>query len=144
MAEGYVVIKASKIARRRFSYIICTLLVCAHYGSVALADGTIRDKSFVTEMDRNHDDALIVPSTVDLAHNLGLKVIAEGVETGAVWSRLQSLGCDTGQGYFFARPIPVEVLAEWMRTSAWGLPLDIGRQGGGCGSGRMATQLQGN
>ncbi|MEE9127345.1 MAG: bifunctional diguanylate cyclase/phosphodiesterase, partial [Planctomycetota bacterium] len=102
------------------------------------------DKSFVMRMDEEEGDAVIVRSIIDLAHNLGLKAIAEGVETGAVWSRLQSLGCDTGQGYFFARPIPVEVLAEWMRTSAWGLPLEMGRQGGGWGSGRMATQLQGN
>ena len=87
---------------------------------------------------------MIVRSIIDLAHNLGLKAIAEGVETGAVWSRLQSLGCDTGQGYFFARPIPVEVLSEWMRTSAWGLPLGTGRQSGGWGNGRIATQLQGN
>ncbi len=102
------------------------------------------DKSFVMRMDEEEGDAVIVRSIIDLAHNLGLKATAEGVETGAVWSRLQSLGCDTGQGYFFARPIPVEVLAEWMRTSAWGLPLEIGSQGSGWGGNRVATQLQGN
>ena len=102
------------------------------------------DKSFVIRMDEEESDAVIVRSIIDLAHNLGLKAIAEGVETGAVWSRLRSLGCDTGQGYFFARPIPVEVLAEWIRTSAWGLPLEMGSQGGGWGGSFVATQPQGN
>jgi EAL domain-containing protein (putative c-di-GMP-specific phosphodiesterase class I) len=85
------------------------------------------DKSFVMRMDEEEGDAVIVRSIIDLAHNLGLKAIAEGVETGAVWSRLQSLGCDTGQGYFFAKPIPVEVLSQWLRTSAWGIPLGANR-----------------
>lgn len=102
------------------------------------------DKSFVMRMDEEEGDAVIVRSIIDLAHNLGLKAIAEGVETGAVWSRLQSLGCDTGQGYFFARPIPVEVLTQWMRTSAWGLPLDMGRRVATWGTGRISVQSQGN
>jgi len=101
------------------------------------------DKSFVMRMDEEEGDAVIVRSIIDLAHNLGLKAVAEGVETGAVWSRLQSLGCDIGQGYFFARPIPVEVLSQWMRTSAWGLPLDMGRRRvGSWGISRTAVQSQ--
>ena len=100
------------------------------------------DKSFVMRMDEEEGDAVIVRSIIDLAHNLGLKAIAEGVETGAVWSRLQSLGCDSGQGYFFARPIPVEVLSEWLRTSAWGLPLGMGRTVGGWGGYGSSAQSQ--
>lgn len=64
------------------------------------------DKSFVLGMDASDDDAIIVQSTIDLGHNLGLKVIAEGVETQAAWGQLQRLGCDIAQGYFLSRPVP--------------------------------------
>jgi predicted signal transduction protein with EAL and GGDEF domain len=66
------------------------------------------DKSFVMNMEEEGD--AIVRSTIDLAHNLGLQVVAEGVETRAHWDRLAELGCDYGQGYFIARPAPPETL----------------------------------
>jgi diguanylate cyclase (GGDEF)-like protein len=64
------------------------------------------DKSFVMAMERDADDAKIVRSTIDLAHNLGLTVVAEGIENAAIWSLLRSLGCDEGQGYHMCRPLP--------------------------------------
>jgi EAL domain-containing protein (putative c-di-GMP-specific phosphodiesterase class I) len=63
------------------------------------------DRSFVMNM-ANDDDAAIVRSTIDLAHNLGLQVVAEGVETESQWHQLARLGCDYGQGYYIARPAP--------------------------------------
>jgi EAL domain-containing protein (putative c-di-GMP-specific phosphodiesterase class I) len=79
------------------------------------------DKSFVMKMDENESDEKIVLSIIDLAHNMGLKAVAEGVETEAVWERIRALGCDVGQGCYFARPLPAEALSEWLRTSAWSL-----------------------
>ncbi len=63
------------------------------------------DKSFVIEMTHNENDAIIVRSTIDLAHNLGLKVVAEGVDTKEKLDLLQILGCDYMQGYHIGRPI---------------------------------------
>jgi predicted signal transduction protein with EAL and GGDEF domain len=77
------------------------------------------DKSFVTDMEGNDNDAVIVRSTIDLAHNLGLKVTAEGVETQGAWDILEILGCDCSQGYFMGRPMPVEKLEAWLQESAW-------------------------
>jgi EAL domain-containing protein (putative c-di-GMP-specific phosphodiesterase class I) len=79
------------------------------------------DKSFVINMAGNQNDAVIVRSTIDLAHNLGLKVIAEGVENKALWDRLSALGCDEAQGYHMARPMPAEDLTRWLDESPWGL-----------------------
>jgi len=75
------------------------------------------DKSFVMEMEENDNDAVIVRSTIDLAHNLGLKVTAEGVETQEAWNTLSLLGCDQSQGYFMGRPMSVEKLDAWLRES---------------------------
>ena len=77
------------------------------------------DQSFVSNMLANDDSAIIVQSTIDLGHNLGLEVVAEGVETEAVWQRLASLGCDTAQGYFISKPIPADAFGEWEQHSAW-------------------------
>ncbi len=77
------------------------------------------DRSFVMNMDQDKGDAMLVLSIIDLAHNLGLQAVAEGVETQAVWERIRALGCDIGQGYYFARPMPVEALNEWLQTSVW-------------------------
>ncbi|HUK55548.1 MAG TPA: EAL domain-containing protein [Nitrospiria bacterium] len=79
------------------------------------------DKSFVLGMAANADDAVIVRSTIDLAHNLGLKVVAEGVESREVLERLVEMGCDAAQGYYMSRPIPAEELARWLTDSPWGL-----------------------
>ena len=78
------------------------------------------DKSFVTDMAVNRNDAVIVRSTVELGHNLGLKVVAEGVETQAVWDKLSALGCDDAQGYYMSRPLSADGFAEWLQQSPWG------------------------
>ena len=64
------------------------------------------DRSFVTNMERDENDAVIVRSTIELARNLGLTVVAEGVETATVWERLRALKCDFAQGYYLGRPVP--------------------------------------
>jgi EAL domain-containing protein (putative c-di-GMP-specific phosphodiesterase class I) len=73
------------------------------------------DKSFVIGMVRDASDNVIVRSTIDLAHNMGLAVVAEGVEDEATLERLRTLGCDMVQGYFLSRPLPPEQVAAWMR-----------------------------
>lgn len=79
------------------------------------------DKSFVLNMDKNINDATIVQSVIDLGHNLGLKVVAEGVENRQTWDMLQSRGCDVAQGYFMSKPIPMIQLMDWLKNSQWGL-----------------------
>jgi diguanylate cyclase (GGDEF)-like protein/PAS domain S-box-containing protein len=64
------------------------------------------DKSFVMNLDRDPGCTAIVRSTIDLAHEMGMLVVAEGVESEAIWSGLKQLGCDVGQGYHFSRPVP--------------------------------------
>ena len=78
------------------------------------------DKTFVMGMVTNADDGVIVRSTIDLAHNLGLEVTAEGVESAAVWDSLLGLRCDLAQGYLLGRPMPAADLERWMRESPWG------------------------
>jgi len=79
------------------------------------------DKSFVTEMDTDEENASIVRATIDLAHNLGLTVTAEGVESRAVFDRLKGMGCDCYQGYYTGRPMTLEQVLQWLdrRRRAW-------------------------
>jgi diguanylate cyclase (GGDEF)-like protein len=70
------------------------------------------DKSFVIDMPHDASDAAIVRSTIDLAHNLGLKVVAEGVESHEAWRRLEELGCDLAQGFHVSRPLPAEAMTR--------------------------------
>ena len=72
------------------------------------------DKSFVVDMLDDEDDAIIVHSTIELAHNLGLSVIAEGVESQDTLSKLRELNCDFAQGYFIAKPMPCNELQKWV------------------------------
>ena len=72
------------------------------------------DRSFVSAMDRNADDVNIVRSTIELAHNLGLSVVAEGIENAQVLAQLAKLGCDEGQGYYMSRPLPWAEFIGWM------------------------------
>jgi diguanylate cyclase (GGDEF)-like protein/PAS domain S-box-containing protein len=81
------------------------------------------DKSFVTSLSVATDDAVIVRSTIDLAHNLGLTVVAEGVEDEATMEMLLAYGCDRAQGYFFARPCPAEEFTAWLLESAYTAPV---------------------
>jgi diguanylate cyclase (GGDEF)-like protein len=69
-------------------------------------DGIKIDKSFVMDMAHDPSDAAIVRSTIDLAHNLGLRVVAEGVENQESWRRLREQGCDLAQGFHVSRPLP--------------------------------------
>ena len=77
------------------------------------------DKSFVAGMLTSKSDATIVRSMIELAHNLGLTVVAEGVETEETLDALAALGCDEAQGYFISRPQTCEVLKSWIPTSSW-------------------------
>jgi len=79
------------------------------------------DKSFVMSMAQNDNNAMIVRTTIDLAHNLDLKVIAEGVENQQTLEMLQAMGCDYVQGYHISRPMPAEKLAAWLQSDAWPL-----------------------
>ena len=80
------------------------------------------DKSFVMAMEREEGDAKIVRSTIDLAHNLGLSVVAEGVENAAILAQLGALGCDEAQGYFLSKPVPLEQLRAWAEKRALLVP----------------------
>jgi diguanylate cyclase (GGDEF)-like protein len=73
------------------------------------------DRGFVSGIVGDDHDALIVRSTIDLARNLGLEVVAEGVEGAEVLQRLRALRCDEAQGFHLSRPLPAEALIEWLR-----------------------------
>ncbi len=72
------------------------------------------DKSFVINMNRDENDATIVHSTIDLAHNLGLSVVAEGVENKEILEQLRAQGCDLIQGYYLCKPLPPALLQQWL------------------------------
>lgn len=78
------------------------------------------DHSFILGMVADESDAVIVRSTIELAHNLGLSVVAEGVEDKEILDLLATLRCDVGQGYYFSRPLPAQELEAWLRDSPWG------------------------
>ncbi len=78
------------------------------------------DRSFITGMCENPREEAIVRSTIDLARHLRLNVVAEGIETRAVWERLADLGCDTAQGYLLSRPLPREEATAWLRARGEG------------------------
>ncbi|BAL22544.1 EAL domain-containing protein [Azoarcus sp. KH32C] len=83
------------------------------------------DQSFIRDMSSRKDCELIVRSTIDLIHDLGRKAVAEGIETRESWDRLAELGCDVGQGYFIARPMPPEDFMAWAErfpAHAWTVP----------------------
>ncbi len=77
------------------------------------------DQSFVSSMVDSADSAVIVRSTVELGHNLNLEVVAEGVDSQAVWDRLADLGCDIVQGYYVGMPMSAEQFTEWQGNSPW-------------------------
>ena len=77
------------------------------------------DQSFVRNMQSDRADAMIVRSTIDLAHNLGITVVAEGVETAEAWNLLRDLKCDQAQGYHMGRPMPVSEFSAW--STGWGM-----------------------
>jgi diguanylate cyclase (GGDEF)-like protein len=76
------------------------------------------DKSFVLKLDSEPQDQLIVRSTIDMAHGLGLKVVAEGIENLEAWQLLQHWGCNLAQGFYLSRPVSLEDLPETARSLA--------------------------
>jgi diguanylate cyclase (GGDEF)-like protein len=74
------------------------------------------DRSFISRMAADPEISTIVRSTIDLGHNLGLQVVAEGVEDAASWEMLRTLGCDDAQGYFMSRPLEPVALGNWIRN----------------------------
>jgi EAL domain-containing protein (putative c-di-GMP-specific phosphodiesterase class I) len=79
------------------------------------------DRSFVTGLrDASSEDGVIVRSTIELGHNMGLRVVAEGVEDAATWRILESFGCDMAQGFLLSQGLPADQLEVWIRSSPWG------------------------
>jgi EAL domain-containing protein (putative c-di-GMP-specific phosphodiesterase class I) len=72
------------------------------------------DRAFVSGMEADKRNAAIVRSTIELGHNLGLTVVAEGVETEHELAQLRRYGCDTAQGYHLGKPMSVDALEEWL------------------------------
>jgi diguanylate cyclase (GGDEF)-like protein len=83
------------------------------------ADEIKIDKSFVMNMANDKKDESIVKAAIDLAHNLGLKIVAEGIEDEKTFDILTEMGCDFAQGYFMAKPMPCDDLLDWMQQSKW-------------------------
>ncbi|HRK57854.1 MAG TPA: EAL domain-containing protein, partial [Burkholderiaceae bacterium] len=81
------------------------------------------DRTFVHRMIDDADDRVIVRSTIELAHSLGLKVVAEGVESEQCLDVLRSMGCDIAQGYYFSPGMRRVELERWLQTSRWGQAL---------------------
>ena len=81
------------------------------------------DKSFVMDMINDKDDYIIVRATIDLAHNMGRKVIAEGVESPEIWEILDRMGCDMAQGNYISAPRTADDFAQWLQDSQWSLKL---------------------
>ncbi len=90
----------------------------AHIRKLSVSDLKI-DKSYVLNMTTVPDDLVIVRTLIELGHNLGLKVVAEGVEDVETWSLLQSLNCDFAQGYYMAKPMDTDAIAKWLEDSPW-------------------------
>ena len=79
------------------------------------------DQSFIFNIKNDQTDFHIVKSTIDLAHKMGLKVVAEGVEDAITSDMLVSLGCDFLQGYFICKPLAIELMLDWAKQSSWKL-----------------------
>ncbi len=72
------------------------------------------DKSFIIDIDQCENDSAITNAAIQMAHGLGLDVVAEGIESEEIWDRLRQMGCDYGQGYWIARPMPIDELLAWI------------------------------
>ena len=77
------------------------------------------DRSFVKGLEHSADDEIIVRSTIELGHNMGLKVVGEGVESRGGLNKLRRLHCDTAQGYFISRSLPVADFEAWWQSESW-------------------------
>lgn len=77
------------------------------------------DRSFVQDILKSDNDAVIVNATVNLAHNLGLKIVAEGVDNVEIMSKLKEFDCDIAQGFYINKPLPVDEFNTWLENSSW-------------------------
>ena len=75
------------------------------------------DRSFVRELASDEHDLAIVRAAISLGHDLGLRIVAEGIEDAETWDRLRRLGCDVAQGYFIGRPMPASALVASLDRS---------------------------
>ena len=78
------------------------------------------DRSFVEELKEDAEDTMLVSGIIRLAHTLGTRVVAEGVESAEQLQRLQELGCDLAQGYYFSKPLPGEAVPELLANAGQG------------------------
>jgi EAL domain-containing protein (putative c-di-GMP-specific phosphodiesterase class I) len=78
------------------------------------------DKSFIIGMSSNDNNSMIVRSIIELAHNIGLQVVAEGVEDKQTYDILTAWGCDAAQGYYISQALEAEEFARWLREMPWG------------------------
>ena len=76
------------------------------------------DKSFIMEVNKDSNDREIVSSTINLGHNLGLKVVAEGIESQAIMTLLKEMGCDHMQGYFIGKPMSPELFWQYLKNES--------------------------
>ena len=77
------------------------------------------DKSFIFEMERKGGEDVIVRTTINMAHDLRLQAVAEGVESEITYNRLRAFGCDLVQGYHVSRPLPPKVFLQWLDQGGW-------------------------
>ena len=96
------------------------------------------DRSFVADILQSDNDAVIVNATINLAHNLGFQVTAEGVESNEVLNVLEEYGCDLVQGFYVAKPLPIDDFDRWMKESSW-RPQRLATNGS---SNRLPTDVQ--
>jgi diguanylate cyclase (GGDEF)-like protein len=90
----------------------------AHLSRLPIAELKI-DRSFVSTVATDHSDRAVARSIIELAHNLGLRAVAEGVETREAYSVIEELGSDQVQGFLVCRPVPANEFESWLRTPAW-------------------------
>jgi EAL domain-containing protein (putative c-di-GMP-specific phosphodiesterase class I) len=100
----------------------------SHLASMPVDEVKI-DRSFVQGLESDPEFAPVVRSAIDMGHGLGLKVVAEGIETEAAADRLRAFGCDVGQGYLYAKPMPLAVFETWLagreRVPVVAVPVDF-------------------
>lgn len=77
------------------------------------------DKAFVMNMDTDNDNSVIVKSTIELAHNLGYCVVAEGIVSEVIYTMLKNYKCNTGQGFHMSRALPAKELEKWLIEEKW-------------------------
>jgi EAL domain-containing protein (putative c-di-GMP-specific phosphodiesterase class I) len=87
------------------------------------------DRSFVQGLESDPEFASVVRSAIDMGHGLGLKVVAEGIETEEAAARLRDFGCDVAQGYLYAKPMPLPAFETWLegreRVPVIAVPVDF-------------------